>query len=166
MRCIDDETYLRYENGLFSKENENRIKDHLKSCTSCIGLLRSERQFEKDLRSVLKRDYRVRDFASTVLAPFYGSRTSLKRALIVAGSLLWAVAIFNSILLGYFLLRLNDFSIARIIVGFKDMILSIGTLFSAYSIYIEAMSATLYMFAAFILFISMFFGVLFKPQEN
>jgi len=158
MQCLNDETFLKFENSLLDRQEMIDVKKHLKSCAKCSSLFKFEREFDLSLKKALTKDHRVKGFVSSIVAklkPKKAKRFSFTGKLAVAGGIMWCMAVFNAILLGYWLLHANDFSMAKLTISIKDFMISLGDIAGIYSFYMKYFSASLY-FAIIIFFIAIF----------
>jgi len=153
MKCINDEIFIKLENDLLDPIEQKQVMDHINSCKNCSALLDKEKEFDKSIRKSIKADNRIEGFANSILEKLTSKKEeTFFGKLALAGGVIWCMAVFNSIAILILTLYMNDFSIAKIIVSSKDLLLNSYKFAEYFSIYLKAISTTLYMFLILITF--------------
>lgn len=152
MRCLSDETIIKYLNNLLGNSEYIKAKNHLESCKSCNVAIKAELDFDDILRSTLKQDHKIAGFAQSVLEKARlkeCKKPAFIRRIAIAGGILWSIAVFNSLALFFLILHLNNYSFTKIIVSLKDFLLTLSRFQFIYSIWIQTISTTLILTVAF-----------------
>jgi len=159
MKCLTDETILKYTNNLIKGDEIIEVRSHLASCLPCRKLVDAEKNFDLVLGKTLKENINVGRISDLILERIQTKnekRLSLVKLLTLAVGMIFSAAVFNSLSTIFIFLYLNRFSLTKIISNLKNISYVLSSILQIYSTWIVTIETTLFAMVIFVIFILFF----------